>query len=91
MLSPELQDRCDVDELHDRFYHDEDGRVTLVDSAIDGDRATIEVKFTATYNEGPFEYSESSYEEKFRLTRSDGAWQISSAPWPYYRCPEVTP
>jgi hypothetical protein len=91
LLTPELQGRCAIDELPDRYYHDEDGRITLVDSTIEGDTAIIEVKFTATYDEGPFGYSESSYEEKFRLTRSDGSWRISSAPWPYYRCPEVSP
>lgn len=91
LLTPELQARCDIDELGDRYYQDEGSRITLVESDIEGDRATIEVKFTAMYNEGPFGYSQSSYEETFRLTRSDGAWQISSAPWPYYRCPEVSP
>ena len=91
LLTAELQERCDVEELHDRFWRDEDRRITLVDSTIEGDTARIEVKFTVTYNEGPFGYSESSHEETFRLTRSDGAWRISSAPWPYYRCPEVTP
>ena len=91
LLTPELQGRCAIDELQDRYYHDEDGRITLVDSTIEGDTARVEVKFTASYDEGPFGYSESSYEEKFRLARDDGRWQISSAPWPYYRCPEVSP
>lgn len=91
LLTPELQERCDVDELEDRYYRREDSRITLVDAEIDGDTAKIEVKFTATYNEGPFGYSESSYEETFQLIRSDGAWRIAKAPWPYYRCPEVAP
>lgn len=91
LLTPELQARCDIEDLDDRYYHEEDRRITLVESDINADRATIEVKFTATYNEGPFGYSESSYEETFRLTRNDGSWQISRAPWPYYRCPEVSP
>ncbi len=91
LLAPDLQARCDIEELEDRYYRREDNRITLVESRIDGDRATIEVKFTATYNDGPFEYSDWSYEESFKLTRGDGAWRISSAPWPYYRCPEVSP
>ena len=91
LLTPELKLRCDVHEFEHGYYGREDSRITLVQSAIDGDRATIDVKFTVTYDEGLFGYSESSQEETFKLTRSDGAWRISSAPWPYYRCPEVSP
>ena len=91
LLTPEIQERCDIDELEDRYYRREDSRITLVESDIKGDRADIEVKFTVTYNGGPFGYSESSHEETFRLTRHDGEWRIAQAPWPYYRCPEVAP
>ena len=91
LLTPELQARCDVDDFGYGYYGREDPRITIVDTDIDGDRAAIDVKFTVTYSDGLFGYSESSREESFKLTRGDGAWRISAAPWPYYRCPEVSP
>jgi hypothetical protein len=92
LLTSELRLRCDIDELSDRHYRREDSRITLVGSETVGDTAEIEVKFTVTYSDGPFGYSESSFEETFQLTRSEGVWRIAEAPWPYYRCPdEVTP
>lgn len=91
LLTPELQLRCDVDDLEYSYYGREDRRITLVESDINGDEAKIDVKFRVTYDEGLFGYTESSHEETFKLARSDGAWRIAQAPWPYYRCPEVSP
>jgi len=85
LLTPELQRRCTVDDLEDRYRRDS-SRIRLVESEIDGNSAKIELEFTATYNDGPFGFDESSYDETFELELIDGQWRISERPWPFYWC-----
>lgn len=88
-LTPALQRRCTVEDLEERHYWRDAGRITLVDSKVKTDAAVIKVKFTAAYSDGAFDYYQSSYEERFELEMVDGEWRISSATWPFYWCREV--
>lgn len=85
LLTPELQIRCTVDDLENRYRRDS-GQITLIESEIDGDTAKIDLKFSFTYNDGPFEFSQSSYDERFELERVAGEWRIADVPWPFYWC-----
>ena len=88
LLTPELQRRCDVRDLDDRYYRSEGKRITLTESRVDGDSAVIDLEFTATYSRDAFDFDQYSHEERFDLDRIDGEWRISDPPWPYYWCPE---
>jgi hypothetical protein len=85
LLIPELQERCTVLDLGSRYVSD-GGRITLADSRIVGDAAVVELEFSATYSDGPFDISQSIYTERFELKLVDGNWLISEIPWPFYWC-----
>ena len=88
VLSDELQTRCDVRDLRNRVADDSSSRITLIESAVDGDEARIEVEVTVTHDDGPFEFSDWSYDERFELRLAAGEWRITAPPWPYYYYPE---
>ena len=88
LLTPGLRERCDERDLEDRYYRNEGGRITLQDSRVDEATATVEIEFTATYGDSPFDFYEYSYDERFELEMTNGDWLISEPPWPYYWCPE---
>lgn len=88
LLTPALQRRCDVDDLEDR-YRGRSGNVVLVDTDVQDDTARVELEFTASYGDDPFDVSDYSYGERFQLRLIDDEWRISAAPWPLYRCSEV--
>jgi len=88
LLTAELQQRCDVRDLDDRYDRSDGKRITLTESRVDGDSAVIDLEFTATYSGDALDFDQYSYEERFRLDRIDGEWRISDPPWPYYWCPE---
>lgn len=88
MLAPELQQRCDVRDLADRYYRSEGERITLEDSRTDGNFAVVELEFTATYSNDAFNFDQYSYVERFDLELIEGQWRISEPPWPFYWCPE---
>lgn len=61
-------------------------RVVLVESRVDGDRATVRLDVVRGTG-GPLQ-SEWSTEETFRLLRADdgSGWSITGVPWPMYTC-----
>ena len=88
MLTPELQKRCDVRDLDDRYYRSDGDRITLEESRITGETAVVELEFTATYSGDAFDFDVYSYIERFDLERVDGDWRIAEPPWPFYWCAE---
>lgn len=89
LLTPDLQQKCSVDDLEERYYRRTGNRVILTESRIDGDTARIEVEFTATYSDDPFDVYESSYNERFDLEKVGDEWRIAEPPWPFYWCSEA--
>jgi hypothetical protein len=88
LLTPELQQRCDVRDLDGRYYRADGERITLEESRIDGTAAVVELEFTATYSNDAFSFDRYSYVERFDLELIAGEWRISDPPWPFYWCPE---
>jgi hypothetical protein len=60
-------------------------RVVLVDSEIDGSKASIDVRITYTGG-GPFDATEYSDQENFQLREDGGGWLITGEPWPMFYC-----
>ena len=88
LLTPSAQRRCKLEDLEDRYIRGEQSRIVLVDSEITGDTATVELEFTAASGDSPFDIYEYSFEQRFKLRDVDGAWRLSAAQWPFYRCTE---
>ena len=62
-------------------------RVVLVESDVDGDRATVEVEVSEASSGSPFDTYEFVHVEVFTLEQDDGGeWRITGAPWPLYVC-----
>lgn len=64
-----------------------DLRVTLIDTKVHGDTATVTVTIASGYSSGPFGGSGYEYEDAFQLERSGEDWLIASAPWEFMICP----
>lgn len=89
-FTPELAERCEAGDRY--FYGEEPGRAVLVDTEIDGDRATVDVEITTTYGDSPFDLSESTFDATLVMRRIDDRWLISEPVWQFFSCPEgVTP
>jgi len=80
--------KCKVADF-DQAYIQSSIRISLSDSSITGDSATVKVNIDNS-NGVPFggSYTES---QSFRLTKSDTGWKIAGIPWPTYQCGGVTP
>ena|SRR5690554_3899619 len=86
LLSPTWKDDCES------LGYDAtatDVRVTLVDSQVHGNTATVTVLVATGLNSGPFGGSGYEYEEAFRLDQVGGDWLIASAPWELAICPAM--
>lgn len=66
-----------------------DLRLTLVDTRVHGETATVTVSVASGYSSGPFGGSGYEYEDTFQLERSGDGWLISSAPWEFMVCPKA--
>lgn len=64
-----------------------DLRLTLVDTRVHGETATVTVLIASGYSSGPFGDSGYEYEDAFQLERSGDDWLIASAPWEFMVCP----
>lgn len=66
-----------------------DLRLTLIETRVHGETATVTVSIASGYSSGPFGGSGYEYEEAFQLERSGDGWLISSAPWEFMVCPKA--
>lgn len=57
-------------------------RISLVESTITDDRATVEVRITES-NVGPFDGGSYTRTEVFRLERTAEGWRITDWPWSF--------
>ncbi len=83
-LVPERADSC-----VNRRIEVVDVRVTLLDTTVRGDLATVEVGIAASYGGGPFGSSTYEYEDQFLLQEVEGEWLVVEAPWELAVCEEV--
>lgn len=74
---------CDADDL-DRAFIQEDARISLVDSSIDGDRARVRI--TAEFPSGGPLGGFYEEEHTLRLVRVGTDWMLTGIPWPLYDC-----
>ena len=88
LLTPALQQRCEADDLDDR-YRRRTGNIVLVDTDIQDDTARVKLEFTTSYGDDPFDVSDYSHGGRAQLRRIDDQWRISAPPWPPYRCSEA--
>ena len=74
---------CDADDL-DRTYIQDSARISLVDTAVDGDRARVRIAAEIPSG-GPLGgfYRE---EHTLRLVQVDDQWKLTGIPWPLYDC-----
>lgn len=75
---------CDVSDL-DRASVADSAQVYLVDTEVDGDSARVQVQLVMGGG-GPFDTSEYSEDQAFRLTRSTEGWRLTGTPWPLWDC-----
>ncbi len=95
-LSERLKQDCTLEQFaggdfpgNDRL---KDTRVSLVETRKVGDTTFVTVRITQFYGGGgPFDASESSYEQLFTLKQEDGQWRLSEYPWPFYGCRRFEP
>jgi hypothetical protein len=75
--------KCKLEDF-DQAYLQDSIRISLSDTTITGDSASVKVSIENS-NGDPFggSYAES---QTFRLTKSDSGWKISGIPWPTYQC-----
>lgn len=75
--------KCKIEDF-DQAYIQDSIRISLSDSSITGDSASVKVNVENSSGD-PFggSYKES---QAFRLTKSSGGWKIAGIPWPTYQC-----
>lgn len=83
LLTPDLQRRCSPADLDDHYGRGGSRTVVLIETDIDGDIARVDLEFTTSYGDDPFDVSEYTNREQARLRLVDNEWRISMAPWPY--------
>ena len=83
-LTDELADRCD-DEV--RFWFPEPGRVVIVDTTVNDERATVELRISTTSADSPFELSDYTRDMTLVMTRYESGWRISEEPSRWFSCP----
>jgi hypothetical protein len=79
----EPSSNCDADDL-DRTYMQENARISLADTVVEGERARVRVAVEIPSG-GPLGgfYRE---EHTLRLVKIDNAWLLTGVPWPLYDC-----
>ncbi len=77
---------CKIEDF-DQAYIQDSIRISLSDSTITGDSASVKVNIENSSGD-PFggSYKES---QAFRLTKTENGWKIAGIPWPTYQCGEV--
>ena len=89
-LSAELKLDCELEDFVGQRRFDggvmDDSRVTLQKTTTAGGVTFVDVRITRFYGTGPFDSSESSYEQRFSLQQEDDLWKFSAYPWPYGNC-----
>lgn len=85
-----LAERCGSTLGTDLYYPDI-ARVALLESDINGDRATVQVAITEAFEGGLLNLNENTMNETIVLTRASTGWRISEAPWPLYYCDGKSP
>jgi len=75
--------KCEIEDF-DQAYIDDSVRVSLLDTTITTNLASVRVSIENSSND-PFggAYTEA---QTFHLTKSDTGWRISGIPWPTYQC-----
>lgn len=75
--------KCKIEDF-DQAYIDDSIRVSLLDTTITSNSASVKVSIENSSGD-PFggSYAEA---QTFRLTQSDSGWKISGIPWPTYQC-----
>ena len=75
--------KCKIENF-DQAYIQDSIRISLSDTSITGDSASVKVSIENSSSD-PFgsSYTES---QTFRLTKSDSGWKITGIPWPTYQC-----
>ncbi|HEU5144673.1 MAG TPA: hypothetical protein VFT81_05805 [Dermatophilaceae bacterium] len=76
-------DAADLEQLTGMGMHA--ARVVLVDSAVEGSTATVQVDLVYASG-GPFDTSEYTERHTYRLVRSGGGWLLTGVPWPLFEC-----
>lgn len=65
-------------------------RVVLDRVTIDGSQATVVVRITQRWDDGPLMNDEDTFTETLSLINEDGRWVFGQVPWPY-PCPPLPP
>jgi hypothetical protein len=75
--------KCKIEDF-DQAYIQDSFRISLSDTSITGDSASVKVSIENSSGD-PFggSYAES---QTFRLAKSGSGWKISGIPWPTYQC-----
>lgn len=60
-------------------------RAAVLDSRVDGDRATVDLTITEDFGGGLFDDGY-THEERYELRRDRDGWVITGFEWPYHRC-----
>lgn len=89
--SSDLQARCEIEQIRDSLQWGPEGfRVSLRDVDEFDDRVEVTVAITQVYGSGPFDRSESTFDQVFVLQQEADGWRFVEAPWPSW-CPTPAP
>lgn len=87
LYSADLAESCNR-ALIDR-YSPPVSRVVLDEVTTEGSAATVVVRITETFNDGPLLTDENTFTETLSLITEDGRWVFDQVPWPYPCPPEL--
>ena len=90
-LTDDLSSRCDAPGYLEGFgrYDERDpASVSIVSTEIEDDTASVEVRISVTYGEGPFIGGSDTFDETLVMVHQDNRWLISEPAWPWdpYSC-----
>ena len=83
-----LRRDCASDRLRPRRHP---GRITVAETIVRDDAATVRLRFSSTSTDDPFNLSSWSYERDVDLRRAGDLWLINATEWPWYSCREERP
>ncbi len=87
----DLQARCEIEQIRDSLQWGPEGfRVSLREVDEVDDRVEVTVAITQVYGSGPFDRSESTFDQVFVLHSEADGWRFVEAPWPSW-CPTPAP
>ena len=94
LLSDALQDQCALEDFaggpRRQIHNLADQRLAYENTRTVGETVFVNVRVTE-FSGGDFFGSHSSFEQQYALRLTDGEWQFTQYPWPFFQCGPFKP